>query len=408
MTATVGKLVFILETFSPSDLSLTRALFVLFTVFALYPILRLHQHQSTEPRQPRETAWIKSARTILKHAFHSEVLDPITWEGEGPGKPFAEDLYNNLWIIYSVFDIDLSSENSPSLIPDTPHIICTPRLDCILCPPTTQYRSLRRRLNPQRVHILDPGFRWVSTQIFVAHCQSCDADYYPDRITYKDPSGTRMQKLEYNAKYLRISKRGLWCHRNVAVAQENAVHEFCAGWANFANWVNGVVQAKPQMTNRQSQRLFIEHFSRRLLVAHNYSASFACPANLNTQEFTAHVRNVIGKDGGVVASSLHHGCVDCTHQKRYRTDLVAEGANLDGDMQDVAGGDIPPDEAENGVAEVSLALVFDVLSVADLVRVLHRIQRGELSKSLFTDCRQDYRNIHPLKKRLSQASHAVM
>ncbi len=77
-------------------------------------------------------------------------------------------------------------------------------------------------------------------------------------------------------------------------------------------------------------------------------------------------------------------------------------------MQDVAGGDIPPDEAENGVAEVSLALVFDVLSVADLVRVLHRIQRGELSKLLFTDCRQDYRNIHPLKKRLLQASHAVM
>ena len=65
-----------------------------------------------------------------------------------------------------------------------------------------------------------------------------------------------------------------------------------------------------------------------------------CPANLNTNKFAEHVRNKIGRNGGVLTSSLTHGCLDCTHKKRYRTDLISEGGVLDEDQEggNIAGG----------------------------------------------------------------------
>ncbi|KAK7034406.1 hypothetical protein R3P38DRAFT_3185266 [Favolaschia claudopus] len=48
------------------------------------------------------------------------------------------------------------------------------------------------------------------------------------------------------------------------------------------------------------------------------------------------VRAEIGVNGGFLESAMTHGCTSCTHLKRYRSDLVAEGAGF-GEAQDVAG-----------------------------------------------------------------------
>ncbi|EKM48949.1 uncharacterized protein PHACADRAFT_107890, partial [Phanerochaete carnosa HHB-10118-sp] len=212
-------------------------------------------------------------------------------------------------------------------------ILTSPHTSCTRCPPTTRFRSLRLRTKTQNTRVLDASFFWRKGVLLVGHCPSCGADHYPDRITYRGVQGERLQRLEYQATYLRISKHGLWVDRRVALGQENAVREFRAGWSNFAKWISAMTRDGPAMTYRQSRRLFIEHFGRRLLLAHGHSASFACPANLDSSMFAEHIRDMIGKDGGTLARSLQHGCMDCTHHKRYHTDLLDEGAVLDDDPE---------------------------------------------------------------------------
>lgn len=256
-----------------------------------------------------------------------------------PHLQHAEDIYRDLDAVLELMNIETYQRESPTLIKEPPLILCTSRLDCIRCPPNTPYRSLRRRVEPITARVLTRDFRWRKAMVFAAHCRSCRSDYYPDRITYHDESGRRQQTLEYTPKYLRISKHGLWCDRSFAFAQESATNRFHAGWANFANWINDQVKEQPRMTYRQAQRLFVEHFSRRLLIAHQKAGAFSCPANPKVQVLAASVRNLIGVDGGVLVPSLHHGCMDCTHCKRYRIDLVNEGADLDENVQAMAGED---------------------------------------------------------------------
>ncbi|KAF7797854.1 hypothetical protein EIP86_009060 [Pleurotus ostreatoroseus] len=320
---------------------------------AIYPLIRLHIHQRQEPRQPHQTGWKKSVRLLIQHAFDPESDDLAFLEGHSVHRDYAEDVYSDLDMVFELLGIDPLANGPPTLFDKPKVVLCTPRLDCVLCPPSTRYRSLRRRIEPISIQVLGRDFQWRSGLVFAAHCRSCGADYYPDRITYRNEQRQRRQKLEYDAIYLRISKHGLYVDRAVAYVQESAVREFRAGWANFANFVNNSLTSGPKITNRQSQRLFMEHFARRLLVAHNKTADFTCDANASTPGLAASVRTVIGVDGGMIEASLHHGCLDCTHRKRYRADLIAEGANLNADSQLMAGESAIIDPAPNtGAANV--------------------------------------------------------
>jgi len=112
------------------------------------------------------------------------------------------------------------------------------------------------------------------------------------------------------------------------------------------------------VTNRQSQRLFLEYFARRLLLTHGQADEFACEAHPASTRFAECVRDTIGHDGGVVPGALHHGCIECTHKKRYRSDLEQEGAELHaGNEAEVAG----LEEVVNGVSEVFLSRAFRVI-----------------------------------------------
>lgn len=173
--------------------------------------------------------------------------------------------------------------------------------------------------------MLTSDLRWRPALLYVAHCIKCEANYYPDSWTYAAPGNTRRQCLEYNAPYLRVSKHGIWVERRVAWMQELGTVHFHAGWSNFANWVNDLVTSKPLLTYRQSQRIFFEHFARRLLIAHNQDVNFSIPAHSTASELVSHVRDRIGINGGVFHANLSHGCANCTHPKRYYSDLVLEG-----------------------------------------------------------------------------------
>ncbi|KAJ7158114.1 hypothetical protein C8R46DRAFT_1225068 [Mycena filopes] len=142
----------------------------------------------------------------------------------------------------------------------------------------------------------------------------------------------RSQELVYDAEYLRVSKSGVWVHRKIALAQEKALHRFHSGWSNFADWVNDSTNdINVKFTYRQSKRLFLEHFGRRLLVAHEKDAGFSCEAHASAESIATAVREAIGKNHGVIPSAMSHGCMDCTHVKRYKSDLVQEGVVFAGD-----------------------------------------------------------------------------
>lgn len=339
MPASVADLIYILDVFFPSNMSMLHALTVLLSLAALYPILRLHQHQLLEPRQPRMTAWKTSVLAYVQDLFNpayinTELTDSEDGEDDSPYDQFARYIHQDIDVIMELMGVDvLSSEHEDFSHKVKPHrILCTKRLECSFCPPTPNrpHHYLRRRVEPKSVRIFRHNFQWETAFLVIAHCITCRADFYPDRYTYMDnTSQQRMQKLEYDTDYLRISKSGIWSDRQVARIQESAVLEFRAGWSNFANWVNrSLGNTKPHWTARQSQRLFVEHFSRRLLLAHGHTQAFTTTANRTSHDLASSVRDRIGKDGGVIIDSLHHGCIDCTHRKRYRVDLVAEGAVL--------------------------------------------------------------------------------
>ena len=69
------------------------------------------------------------------------------------------------------------------------------------------------------------------------------------------------------------------------------------------------------LTVHQSQKMFTEHLLRRLIQAHGMQDMFQCPANPSTNSLAGYVRDALGKDGGLVARSMEHGCVECIHKK---------------------------------------------------------------------------------------------
>lgn len=324
--------ILVLQTFFPGVLRREKALKVLSKLASLFPVVQLHRNQQTEPRQPNRTGWIKSATDLISSAFDAENtpelehLVPEDVRGNILAETWlAREILFDVDNLYDLLDID--GTHPDSLFPKSSPVLITRHQDCIVCPPNDKH-TLRRKDRPQVIRLLNPDYKWCQADLFIAHCPRCRSDYYPDKYTFIEDED-RQQKLELDSEYLRVSKSGVWVHRSIAEAQERAIFRFHCGWSNFANWINDILEpGQPQFTNRQSQRLYLEHASRRLLLAHNMGDNFACEANPSSTSFASSLRDVIGKDGGRIPSSFHHGCKECTHKKRYRADLVAEGTPL--------------------------------------------------------------------------------
>ncbi|KAJ7787216.1 hypothetical protein B0H14DRAFT_3581083, partial [Mycena olivaceomarginata] len=267
MTATVRDLILILQVFFPNDLSLRKALYLFGVIVSLYPLLRLHLNQRRQPRQPVRTAWMKTFRDLLIAAFRPEHDDSSVWAaGLDRGREYADYISEDLPSLYMMlglnpYDLAVPAPSPLFSIPRT--VLCSSRLSCVF------------------------SLAWVEADLIIAHCASCQADYYPDCITYRDNDNHRLQRLETTSQYIRMSKHGVWAHRQIA-----------------------------------SQRLFIEHFSRRLLLFHNKHATFTCCPSDNWRKWRCSC------DG------MSHGCVECTHIKRYRSDLINEGVVLGADLDD--------------------------------------------------------------------------
>ncbi|KAJ7741541.1 hypothetical protein DFH07DRAFT_750955 [Mycena maculata] len=339
MGASVQQLILILELFFPPELAMQQALYALAVLVSLYPILRLHSNQMNEARrQNPQTGWMRSIHTLLTRAFHEEANNVEAWTtGINLAPEYSNYICRDLDRLYTLLGVNENNGDPASHLSRPPRrILMTSRLDCRFCPVGDRnlLPSLRRRISKkpnQRVWLLDATYQWVSADLIVARCSKCKADYYPDVITQKvQGSHRRIQRLEYDAEYIRVSKQGVWAHRKIALAQEKAVQRLHCGWSNFADWVNDMTEdINQRLTYRQAQKLFVEHFSRRLLLAHGESETFTCDAHAPTKYLTAAVREVIGENGGVIPGAMDHGCMDCTHVKRYGVPVVNAGGAAD-------------------------------------------------------------------------------
>ncbi|KAJ7658550.1 hypothetical protein B0H17DRAFT_1163241 [Mycena rosella] len=308
MAVSVYNFIVFLQVFFPGGLSLQRTLYAIAIVASLYPLFKSHANQRREPRQPLATGWYRSIGFLLKGAFHPEHQERQVWLHDGPGDKYAERMCDDLEQLYDFLGVTGS-------------------------PDDTDFFPQPRPILVQIVCLLDSNFRWVKAELFLAYCNSCHAEYHPDRITYHTPNEpatrkNRLQKPEYDAKFIRVSKHGVWMDRRIAIAQDNAILNFRSGWSNFAQWLSDTITEKPGVTIRQSQRLYFEHFSRRLIVAHDLTSTFYFPSNTSSQVIAEEVRKHIGTNGGIVPGAMMHGRMDCTHLKRYKSDLLATGAAL--------------------------------------------------------------------------------
>ncbi|KAF7295287.1 hypothetical protein MIND_01067900 [Mycena indigotica] len=335
---TVSIFLTFLQFYLPKEFSLQRALYITSALITAYPLFRLHQNQRREPYQKQRTAWLTSLKEIIREACGSHHEHPdFPPEHPDVSVEVASKLSGEIDSLYRILGID---DTTSMNFPEPPILLCTVRLHCVFCADNFHPRTLRRYKKPMTVRVLDRDFNWKTATLFVAYCIKCESEYYPDRITYRPPgtSFQRKQRLESDANYLRVSKHGVWIHRRIAVAQEKALLRFHVGWSTFSEWLNDIVPTKTAITARQSQRLYQEHFSRRLLSAHDLIEEFAVPAHSTANVLSESVRDAIGKNGGVVAGAMDHGCLDCTHLKRYHSDLNdIELGVLSGDEEAIVG-----------------------------------------------------------------------
>jgi hypothetical protein len=341
MTVSVRDLIAVLQLFFPVYMPLRDALLVLSTLAFIFPILRLHENQRRGYRQPLHTAWYKLIASLLFDAVEpSDDRNEAVWPTEDEKWNLAHDLTRDAELIFEFLGLDVASSTG-HLFPTPPTILCTSHLFCIFCGPDY---SLRKRDGVQTVSLRTESLTRASGLLVVAHCIHCKANYYPDKIIFKDETGDLVQQLEYGCQWIRISKNGIWAHRRIAVAQEKALMYFHTAWSNFTEWINKTTGDSNYFTYRQTKRLFIEHFGRRLLFLHGHSNSFTCPSNPSTDVLCACIRDSIGQNGGVIIDSLEHGCQNCTHVKQFRADLINSGVELSNNPGEVVGVNIEESE----------------------------------------------------------------
>ncbi|KAJ7632345.1 hypothetical protein FB45DRAFT_1026523 [Roridomyces roridus] len=352
MVASVKDLRLILELFFPPELAMQQAIYVLSVLITLYPIFLLHSNQLNEARrQAPLTGWKKTIQVLLTRAFEDEANGVEAWlTGINSASEYTNYICADIDKLYLLLGLThANSDPSSFAFRSPPPILTTSRLNCRYCPPA--HRNLipslrcRRKGKMQSIWVLNSSFEWESATLVVGHCTTCKADYYPDRITRVGTGRERAEVLEYDAEYLRVSKSGIWVHRRIALAQEKALQCYHSGWSNFADWINGLTQdINVTFTYRQSQRLFLEHFSRRLLISHDKSTTFTCTAHSSSKGLAEKVRAAIGINHGVIPSAMHHGCMDCTHIKRYHSGPPV------GDGTEVVGSEAGPATAMDDAA----------------------------------------------------------
>ncbi|KAK0439478.1 uncharacterized protein EV420DRAFT_1733676 [Desarmillaria tabescens] len=277
---------------------------------------------------------------------------------------YVDNITKNMDILYEFLNVDGELPLS-EIFPMPPLVLVTP------------YRS-----SIQKVDVLMANRSWRKAFLFIAQCNACLARYYPDKILlHGNVPGRGSQILVAEAKYLRISKHGLWADRSITLDQEESIVHHSSGWSNFVDFLNARMSGKA-ITFRQSQRLFVEHFSRRLLVSHRKESTFRCPSNATT--------DILVANGGTVPGAMEHSCMDCTHKNGDPADNILQQQNL--------ARDISPPEGPRGYTRMAVidgkTMKHRICSVQACKNPLTNYKRGRFCKLHLEAGMEDICGIH--------------
>lgn len=354
----VHDLILTLDIYLPRWLGLRRALYTLATASVVVPLLLRHRLQRRLPRQHLQTAWLSTAFSIISDSFLPETL-PLSahnWDDQEP-HPSVRAQNRILSDLENIAEnLGWNNDEGRGLLDlgstKPPPILLTKRTHCRFCPGDV----FLFRESDAMVTVIDADYQRKMGYLVVAHCTSCSAKYFPDIITKAGAlGGRRIQKLEEDPEWIRISKRGVWAHRNIALLQRHSLVEFRGTWQRFRLFFNKTHgHGEDILTERQTHRLFIEYFIRTLLSAQGRLDDFECPSFSNPSVVVKAALAILGEGGGVIPGAMEHHCADCLHEKRYREDL--DGAALGAEHQ-VADVD---DDGENLVSPI-LIMEFPVV-----------------------------------------------
>ncbi|KAF8507428.1 hypothetical protein JB92DRAFT_3121862 [Gautieria morchelliformis] len=324
MHPTLGDLLLVLTAYFPDGLSVQRVFYALAAILSLQAVVQLNRNQRCFPGQPQETGWEKDLQELVHAALHPEESSTEELEGEPPGPGVTAHVSEGLTQILAILDWDtvhIPSQLAFSAYP----ILCTAHINCVFCPGP---RPLTRHETVTIVPLLGRNLQWGKARLIVAGCRQCRAVYYVDHVTRPctPHSSSRVQHLEYETPFLRVSKtENIWVDRRVAQFQEAAIFWFKASWQGFADVLNrSFLRDSLLLRDAQTHKLFVEHFTWRLVVAHGLENVFTCAPDPSADNMTKALLGFIGSNRGIVPGSLSHVCLDCAHQKRSRSDNVED------------------------------------------------------------------------------------
>ncbi|KIJ42280.1 hypothetical protein M422DRAFT_254684 [Sphaerobolus stellatus SS14] len=344
---TLNDFIAVLRAYFTPEMPLQRVLHALGTVLQLGPLVELNTNQRQLPRQQQETAWMHDIEEAARLAYKpEEMYDEAKrdWDGEEYTDGEWEPLQRDVETMFDILNWPASDIAAKFRI-DTPKLLITRYRHCFLCPSAPPLYHNKTGLTT--VPLIDEYYKWKPAFLAVAKCNGCHAVYHPDRITLvgtRRVDGTRMRRrqiLDCHTPYLRISlTRSLWVHREVARTQEIATHRFRASWLGFTDFFNRafISDEDNELTEEQVQKMFIEHMTRRLIIEHGIEDEFRCSVDASSETLLTEVLEKLGRLCGIIPGALDHVCNECTHEKRYFSDLIAEGIDLNVAFDGVVGG----------------------------------------------------------------------
>lgn len=364
MAFTVKQLTDLLDVIFPGAYSARNALFLLGSVTALLPLLRLHVNQERAARRRNPTTgWKMSIETAL-HLMSTEESLPEAhgYLAAGVQERILKDLATDISPLSDLVDAELAP-----LLTQSQEVLVTPHLTCTVC---ADRPALRRKQDSHLVRLLRADGTRSDAILATAHCATCATVFWPDHLSVRlqddqDEDARRVLRMEPDPVFIRISKSDqLWAHRDIAYMQESSFLNLHCGWSSFANFLNDWRPGQQNVvTYRQVQRLFVEHFARRMLSAHGLLATFECHLDPNTKDLMDAVVRAIGRDGGAAPKAFEHHCEECTHPKRYRPAPGAIAVNVRDDA--MVGGD--DDDAEGAAAAVCAFLALATEAQTELL-----------------------------------------
>jgi len=124
--SSVSDLITVLDMVFPRSLPLSRGLCTVVTLASIIPLFLLHKNQRRQPRQPAQTAWMKSITNLFYDALGAgedpEVNIILQPDGEGPEMAIAQNLSNNLEGLFEFLGLETlifnEGHRGSPLIPD--------------------------------------------------------------------------------------------------------------------------------------------------------------------------------------------------------------------------------------------------------------------------------------------------